>query len=123
MPDELEPGLYESLLTDALRATLERAQAAGWIVESTPIDDTAIASIVQRDCYCRGPYATLARRSRHMEDPKPESIKKMLRELVSRFSSTIAERRASVRKKLHVPVKVCFAPKRLFDKKPSKPSQ
>ncbi len=34
----------------------------------------------------------------------------MLRELVSRFSSTIAERRASVRKKYNVPVKVFFAP-------------
>ena len=34
----------------------------------------------------------------------------MIRELVSRFSRTIAERRASVRKKLNVPVKVCFAP-------------
>ena len=40
----------------------------------------------------------------------------MLRELVSRFSSTIAERRASVRKKYNVPVKVCFAP----DKTPVK---
>ena len=48
MPDELEPGLYESLLTDALRTTLERAKAAGWIVESTPIDDAAIASILAR---------------------------------------------------------------------------
>jgi hypothetical protein len=36
----------------------------------------------------------------------------MLRELVSRFSSTIAERRASVRKKLNVPVKVCFSPEK-----------
>ncbi len=34
----------------------------------------------------------------------------MLRELVSRFSSTIAARRASVRKNFNVPVKVCFAP-------------
>ncbi len=34
----------------------------------------------------------------------------MLRELVSRFSSTIAERRASVRKKYNVPVKVYFPP-------------
>jgi len=34
----------------------------------------------------------------------------MLRELVSRFSSTIAERRASVRKKHSLPVKVCFSP-------------
>lgn len=34
----------------------------------------------------------------------------MLRELVSRFSSTFAERRASVRKKYSLPVKVCFAP-------------
>ncbi len=36
----------------------------------------------------------------------------MLRELVSRFSSTIAERRASVRRKYSVPVKVCFAPEK-----------
>lgn len=36
----------------------------------------------------------------------------MLRELVSRFSSTIAERRASVRKRYSVPVKVCFAPEK-----------
>ena len=34
----------------------------------------------------------------------------MLRELVSRFSVTWVERRASVRKKFKVPVKVCFAP-------------
>ncbi|MBK9155014.1 MAG: PilZ domain-containing protein [Chloracidobacterium sp.] len=34
----------------------------------------------------------------------------MLRELVARFSSTIAERRASVRRKYSVPIKVCFSP-------------
>lgn len=34
----------------------------------------------------------------------------MLRELVSRFSRTVAERRASVRKKYNLPIKVCFAP-------------
>jgi hypothetical protein len=34
----------------------------------------------------------------------------MLRELASFFSSTIAERRASSRKKHSVPIKVCFAP-------------
>ena len=34
----------------------------------------------------------------------------MLRELVSRFSRTVAERRASVRRKFSFPVKVCFAP-------------
>lgn len=36
----------------------------------------------------------------------------MLRELVSRFSRTVAERRASVRKKYNLPVKVCFAPEK-----------
>jgi hypothetical protein len=36
----------------------------------------------------------------------------MLRELVSRISSTIAERRASARKKVSVPVKVCFSPEK-----------
>ena len=34
----------------------------------------------------------------------------MLRELASRFSVTWIERRASVRKKFQLPVKVCFAP-------------
>jgi c-di-GMP-binding flagellar brake protein YcgR len=34
----------------------------------------------------------------------------MLRELASRFSVTWIERRASLRKKYSVPVKVCFAP-------------
>jgi c-di-GMP-binding flagellar brake protein YcgR len=36
----------------------------------------------------------------------------MLRELVSRFSLTLIERRASVRKKFEIPVKVCFAPEK-----------
>jgi c-di-GMP-binding flagellar brake protein YcgR len=36
----------------------------------------------------------------------------MLRELVSRFSRTVAERRASVRKKFSIPVKICFAPEK-----------
>lgn len=53
MPDELTPGIYESLLTEALRATLERAQALGWIVESTPIDDAAIAEILARHIHDR----------------------------------------------------------------------
>ena len=34
----------------------------------------------------------------------------MLREIVSRFNRTLVERRASVRRKFEVPVKVCFAP-------------
>ena len=33
----------------------------------------------------------------------------MIRELVERFNKTITERRASVRRKFQVPVKVCFA--------------
>ena len=36
----------------------------------------------------------------------------MLRELASRFSVTWIERRASLRKKYSVPVKVCFAPEK-----------
>ncbi len=36
----------------------------------------------------------------------------MLRELVSRFSVSWIERRASVRKKFELPVKVCFAPEK-----------
>ncbi|MBA2333454.1 MAG: PilZ domain-containing protein [Blastocatellia bacterium] len=36
----------------------------------------------------------------------------MIRELVSRVSRTLTERRVSPRKKYHMPVKVCFAPEK-----------
>ncbi len=36
----------------------------------------------------------------------------MIRELVARFSSTIAERRASVRKRFNIPLKISFAPEK-----------
>ncbi len=36
----------------------------------------------------------------------------MIRELVSRFSTTLTARRASARKNYHVPVRVCFAPEK-----------
>jgi len=36
----------------------------------------------------------------------------MLRELASKFSVSWIQRRASVRKEFHVPVKVCFAPEK-----------
>lgn len=36
----------------------------------------------------------------------------MLRELASRFSVSLVQRRASVRKKFQAPVKVCFAPEK-----------
>jgi c-di-GMP-binding flagellar brake protein YcgR len=36
----------------------------------------------------------------------------MLRELVSRFSVSLIQRRASVRKRFQLPVKVCFAPEK-----------
>lgn len=35
----------------------------------------------------------------------------MLREIVTRFSRTLVERRASLRRKFEVPVRVCFAPR------------
>lgn len=74
MSDELTPGIYESLLTEALKATLERAKAAGWIVESTPIDDAAIAQVLARhvhdqvrDRITRVPASTLNRRQAQVD--------------------------------------------------------
>ena len=48
MSEDLTPGLYESLVTEALQASVERARAEGWIIESTAIDDASIAEIFAR---------------------------------------------------------------------------
>ena len=39
--DDLEAGLHEALVTEALRARIERARADGWLVEWKGIDDAA----------------------------------------------------------------------------------
>jgi superfamily II DNA or RNA helicase/HKD family nuclease len=53
MADELTPGLYESLVTEALRARIERAKAQGWLVEWKAIDDATLASILARHIHDR----------------------------------------------------------------------
>jgi superfamily II DNA or RNA helicase len=46
--DELTPGLYESLVTEALRETLERARSEGWSIESADIADESMGQILAR---------------------------------------------------------------------------
>jgi len=53
MDDELTPGLYESLVTDALRARIERARQQGWLVEWKAIDDGTLAGILARHLHDR----------------------------------------------------------------------
>ncbi len=53
MPDELAPGLYEALVTEALRARIERAKAKGWLVEWKAIDDATLAAILARHIHDR----------------------------------------------------------------------
>jgi len=48
MSEELPAGIYEALVTEALQASVERARAQGWIIESSDIDDASIASILAR---------------------------------------------------------------------------
>jgi superfamily II DNA or RNA helicase/HKD family nuclease len=74
VPDDLTPGIYEALVTEALRATLERARAIGWIVESTPIDDASMAQILARhvhdqvrDRISRLPASTIDRRQAQVD--------------------------------------------------------
>ena len=43
MTDDLTPGLHEALVTEALRARIERARQQGWIVDLDPIDDATLA--------------------------------------------------------------------------------
>jgi superfamily II DNA or RNA helicase len=46
--DDFEPGLYEALVTEALRSRIEGARAAGWLVEWKEIDDQTLAAMLAR---------------------------------------------------------------------------
>jgi superfamily II DNA or RNA helicase len=46
--DDFEPGLYEALVTEALRSRIEDARAAGWLVEWKEIDDQTLAAMLAR---------------------------------------------------------------------------
>ena len=51
--DDLEPGLHEALVTEALRARIELARAAGWLVEWKEIDDASLAVMLARHIHDR----------------------------------------------------------------------
>ena len=53
MADDLTPGLHEALVTEALRARIERARAQGWLVEWKAIDDATLADILARHIHDR----------------------------------------------------------------------
>ena len=51
--DDLEPGLHEALVTEALRARIERARASGWLVEWKEIGDDDLAEMLARHIHDR----------------------------------------------------------------------
>ncbi|MFN8628759.1 MAG: DUF3427 domain-containing protein [Chloroflexota bacterium] len=53
MTDELTPGLHEALVTEALRARIERAREDGWFVDLEPAGDADLASILARHIHDR----------------------------------------------------------------------
>ena len=53
MTDELTPGLHEALITEALRARIERARAQGWLVEWKEMDDGILAKTLARHVHDR----------------------------------------------------------------------
>src|SRR5207247_146532 len=66
--------LHEALVTQELRARIDRARAEGWLVESTPVDDAAVADILARhihdrarDRMARIPVSTPDRRGRQVD--------------------------------------------------------
>jgi superfamily II DNA or RNA helicase len=69
--DELRPGLYETLITEALWATLENVRAQGWLVDHASIGDAELANIL----------------ARHVHD--------QLRDRLARLPATSADRRAT----------------------------
>jgi HKD family nuclease len=46
--DDLQPGLYEALVTEALAEVLTRAKEIGWIVDSSPIPDEVLDQVLAR---------------------------------------------------------------------------
>lgn len=69
--DELRPGLYETLITEALWATLENARSQGWLVDQAAIGDADLAAIL----------------ARHVHD--------QLRDRLARLPASSADRRAT----------------------------
>jgi superfamily II DNA or RNA helicase len=53
MSEDLTPGLHEALVTEALRARIERARAQGWLVEWKAIDDATLTDILARHIHQR----------------------------------------------------------------------
>jgi superfamily II DNA or RNA helicase/HKD family nuclease len=53
MAEDLTPGLHEALITEALRARIERARAHGWLIEWKAIDDATLAGILARHIHDR----------------------------------------------------------------------
>ena len=51
--EDLEPGLHEALVTEALRARIELARAQGWLVEWKEIDDASLAVMLARHIHDR----------------------------------------------------------------------
>ena len=51
--EDLEPGLHEALVTEALRTRIELARAAGWLVEWKEIDDASLAVMLARHIHDR----------------------------------------------------------------------
>ncbi len=51
--DDLEPGLHEALITEALRARIERARASGWLVEWKDVGDEDLAEMLARHIHDR----------------------------------------------------------------------
>jgi superfamily II DNA or RNA helicase len=69
LSDELDPGLYESLVTHELRGRIERARQEGKIVNLKAIDDQVLADVLARHLHDRAreriariPASTPARR-------------------------------------------------------------
>ncbi len=53
MADELIPGLHEALVTEALRARIDRAREDGWFIDLEPAGNADLASILARHVHDR----------------------------------------------------------------------
>jgi superfamily II DNA or RNA helicase/HKD family nuclease len=74
MTDELPPGLHEALITEALRARIDRAQQRGWYVELRDTDEEALSEALARHIHDRAraglssiPSSTSNRRGAQVE--------------------------------------------------------
>ena len=89
MTDELVPGLYEALLTEELRARIERARGQGKVIELEAVSDAALAEVLARHLHdlALGSISAVPASRPDRRQAQVELANRMIRELHAPYGS------------------------------------